>query len=32
MSVQIIKNNGQPEYAVVPIADYRGSAEKGGNA
>jgi DNA-binding XRE family transcriptional regulator len=22
MSVQIIKNNGQPEYAVVPIADY----------
>ncbi|MGB5562802.1 MAG: helix-turn-helix transcriptional regulator [Sedimenticolaceae bacterium] len=22
MTVQIIKNNGQPEYAVVPIADY----------
>ena len=28
MSVQIIANNGVPEYAVVPIADYRALIEK----
>ena len=28
MSVQIIENNGVPEYAVVPIADYRALIEK----
>ncbi|MEX2469264.1 MAG: helix-turn-helix transcriptional regulator [Pseudohongiellaceae bacterium] len=28
MSVQIIENNGLPEYAVVPIADYRALVEK----
>ena len=28
MSVQIIANNGVPEYAVVPIADYRVLIEK----
>ncbi|MEX0941172.1 MAG: helix-turn-helix transcriptional regulator [Pseudomonadales bacterium] len=28
MSVQIIENNGKPEYAVVPIADYRALIEK----
>ena len=28
MSTQIIENNGVPEYAVVPIADYRVLIEK----
>ena len=28
MSTQIIENNGVPEYAVVPIADYRALIEK----
>lgn len=28
MSAQIIENNGVPEYAVVPIADYRALIEK----
>ena len=28
MSVQIIKNNSQPEYAVVPIADYEDLLKK----
>jgi DNA-binding XRE family transcriptional regulator len=28
MSVQIIEKNGEPEYAVVPIADYRALIEK----
>ena len=28
MSAQIIENNGVPEYAVVPIADYRVLIEK----
>ena len=28
MSTQIIENNGVPEYAVVPIADYRTLIEK----
>jgi len=28
MSVQIIKNNGQPEYAMVPIADYEDLLKK----
>lgn len=28
MSTQIIENNGVPEYAVVPIADYRVLMEK----
>jgi len=28
MSVQIIKNNGQPEYAVVPFADYQDLLKK----
>jgi DNA-binding XRE family transcriptional regulator len=28
MSVQIIENDGIPEYAVVPIADYRALIEK----
>jgi len=28
MSVQIIENNGLPEYAVVPIAEYRVLIEK----
>lgn len=28
MSIQIIESNGVPEYAVVPIADYRALIEK----